>query len=75
MEVLRFAVDRVRQQFAWKTGGLDAEQLRYRHPPSTLTLAGLIKHMAFVEDGFTARAAQQPLTPPWNVRSRWRDGE
>lgn len=69
VEVLRFAVDRVRQQFAWKTGGLDAEQLRYRHPPSTLTLAGLIKHLAFVEDGFTARAAEQPLAPPWDVRS------
>jgi len=68
-EMLQFAVDRVRQQFAWKTGGLDAEQLRRQHPPSTMTLAGLIKHMAFVEDGFTARAAEQPLGPPWDTRS------
>jgi hypothetical protein len=67
--MLHFAVDRVRQQFAWKTGGLDAEQLRRRHPPSTMTLAGLIKHMAFVEDGFTARAAERPLAPPWDARS------
>ena len=68
-EMLQFAVDRVRQQFAWKTGGLDAEGLRRLHPPSTMTLAGLIKHMTFVEDGFTARAAEQPLGPPWDVRS------
>jgi hypothetical protein len=67
-EMLQFALDRVRRQFAWKTGGLDAEQLRRQHPPSTMTLAGLIKHLAFVEDGFTARAAGQPLGPPWNAR-------
>lgn len=36
-EMLQFAVDRVRQQFAWKTGGLDAEQLRRTHPPSTMS--------------------------------------
>jgi hypothetical protein len=68
-EMLQFAVDRARQQFAWKTGGLDAEQLRRQHPPSTMRLAGLIKHMAFVDDGFTARAAGQPLGPPWDTRS------
>lgn len=33
-----------------------------------MTLAGLIKHMAFVEDGFTAKAQGQPVGPPWNVR-------
>jgi hypothetical protein len=67
-EVLCFALDRVRRQFAWKTGGLDAEQLRRQHPPSSMTLAGLIKHMAFVEDGFTAQAADRPLGSPWDVR-------
>ncbi|TCC44955.1 DUF664 domain-containing protein [Kribbella capetownensis] len=68
-EMLQFAVDRVRQQFAWKTGDLDAEQFRRTHPPSTMTLAGLVKHMTFVEDGFTAQAAEQPLGPPWDTRS------
>lgn len=68
-EMLQFALDRVRQQFAWKTGGLDAEQLRQQHPPSTMTLAGLIKHMTFVEYGFTSQAADQPLGPPWDTRS------
>jgi hypothetical protein len=69
VEMLQFALDRVRKQFAWKTGGLDAEQLRRQHAPSAMTLAGLVKHMAFVEDGFTARAAEQPLTAPWDSRS------
>ena len=41
-EMLCFALDRVRKEFAWKTGGLDVEQLRRRHPPSMMTLAGLI---------------------------------
>ncbi|MEV5960449.1 DUF664 domain-containing protein [Kribbella sp. NPDC051952] len=73
-EMMRFAVDRVRQQFAWKTGGLGAEGLRQLHPPSTMTLAGLVKHMTFVEDGFTARAAEQPLGAPWDARS-WVDND
>ncbi|TCO48400.1 uncharacterized protein DUF664 [Kribbella antiqua] len=67
-EMLGFALDRVRRQFAWKTGGLDAEQLRRLHSPSSMTLAGLIKHMAFVEEGFTARAAGRALGAPWDVR-------
>ncbi|MGW7682843.1 mycothiol transferase [Kribbella sp. NPDC054772] len=75
VETLQFALDRVRQQFAWKTGGLTAEQLRRRHPPSTMTLAGLVKHMAFVEDGFTARAADRPLPPPWDTRTWSENGE
>lgn len=57
VDVLSFALDRARWQFAWKTGELRADQLRRRFPPSTMTLAGLIKHMAGVEDGFTAAAA------------------
>lgn len=59
-DMLCFALDRVRKEFAWKTGGLDAVQLRQRLPSSTMTLAGLIKHMAFVEDWFTAVAQGRP---------------
>jgi hypothetical protein len=73
-EMLCFAVDRARRQFAWKTGSLDAEQLRRRHPPSTMTLAGLVKHMAFVEAGFAATAAAQPLGAPWEGRA-WADND
>jgi len=69
-QMLQFAaLDRARRQFAWKTGGLDAEQLRRQHPSSAMTLAGLIKHLTFVEDGSTSMAADQPLGPPWDARS------
>lgn len=33
-----------------KTGDLGADGLAARHPPSTLTLGGLLKHLALVED-------------------------
>jgi hypothetical protein len=69
-EMLCFALERVHQQFAWKTGGLNAEQLRRQHPPSTMTLAGLIKHMAGVEDGFTAKAHGRTPSLPWNADGR-----
>lgn len=49
-----FALERTRAQFAWKVGGLDDEALHRAHPPSTMTLAGLVKHLALVEDQRTA---------------------
>ena len=55
VEMLLFALDRSRAQFAWKVGGLDAAALHQPHPPSTMTIGGLIKHLACVEDGVTAR--------------------
>jgi hypothetical protein len=54
VEVLLFSLDRSRAQFAWKVGGLDAAALHRAHPPSVMTLAGLIKHLALVEDQRTA---------------------
>lgn len=73
-EMFLFALDRVHRELAWKTGGLTAEQLRRTHPPSRMTLAGLIKHMAFVEDGFTAKAQGQPVGPPWDARD-WAEND
>lgn len=67
VDVLCFALDRARAQFAWKTEGLDAEQLRRQFPPSTMSLAGLIKHMAAVEDGFTSTAAGRAPGRPWDT--------
>jgi hypothetical protein len=66
--MISFALDRVRAQFAWKTGGLTAVQLRSTHSPSTLTIAGLIKHMAFVEERYS-RIHLQGLAPgpPWDA--------
>jgi len=65
-EMLLFSVDRSRAQFAWKVGGLDAAALNRAHPPSQMTLGGLIKHLAFVEDDVTARAFGWPAGVPWD---------
>lgn len=39
-----------RATFAWKTGGLDAAGLRVSVAASSMTLGGMIKHLAYVED-------------------------
>lgn len=65
-DMLSYALDRARAQFAWKTGGLTAEQLRRTHPPSTLTIAGLVKHMAFVEERYSRISLRGVAPgPPW----------
>ena len=68
-EMLVFALDRSRAQFAWKCGGLDAAGLRAPHPPSTMTLGSLLKHLALVEDSYVANfVTGRPLGPPWDTR-------
>ncbi|MFF5229836.1 DUF664 domain-containing protein [Dactylosporangium sp. NPDC000521] len=67
-EMLLFALERSRAQFAWKAGGLDETGLRRAQPPSTLTLGGLLKHLALVEElytiDFTGKAPGPPLDSP-----------
>lgn len=41
-----------RETLRWKCAGLDAAQLSTPLPPSTLTLAGLLKHLSVVEAGW-----------------------
>jgi uncharacterized damage-inducible protein DinB len=68
LEMLQFALERVRAQFAWKCGGLDTAGLRKTHPPSTMTLGGLLKHMAYVDDMYIARfVLGQPMGAPWDA--------
>jgi uncharacterized damage-inducible protein DinB len=43
-------LDYQRATLEWKTAGLDAAQLARTHPPSTMTLGGMLKHLALVED-------------------------
>lgn len=65
-EMILFALERSRAQFAWKTGGLDAAGLTRRQPPSELTLAGLLKHLALVEDMTVAdHLTGGPPAGPW----------
>ena len=52
VEALLGALDRNRRTFVWKTGGLDAAAMRRTLGPSVLTLGGLVKHLALVEDHY-----------------------
>lgn len=45
------ALDRLRTTFRWKADDLDVAGLRNRIGASSLTLGGLLKHLAVVEDG------------------------
>ena len=62
------AMERERAIFAWKCGGLDAAGLRATLAPSTITLGGLLKHLALVEDDyFSRRLLGRELGPPWDT--------
>jgi hypothetical protein len=65
-EMLLFALERSRAQFAWKCGGLDAAGLNRPLPSSTMTLGGLLKHLALVEDKYTYEfVTGQPYGQQW----------
>lgn len=52
VEALLGALHRNRRTFGWKTSGLDAEAMNRTLGPSSMTLAGLVKHLALVEDHY-----------------------
>jgi hypothetical protein len=56
------ALNRLRTTFRWKADDLDAIGLQTRIGVSTLTIGGLLKHLAVVED-YTF--------PPTSAGSRW----
>ncbi|MCQ2000566.1 DinB family protein [Arthrobacter zhaoxinii] len=67
-ETLLGSLDRQRATFAWKTGGLDAEALTRTVGASAITLGGLLKHLAGVEDThFAWRLKGQDPGAPWNA--------
>jgi uncharacterized damage-inducible protein DinB len=45
-------LDLQRATLRWKCSGLDADQLRTALPPTTMTLGGLLMHLAVVEAGW-----------------------
>jgi hypothetical protein len=71
------ALERQRETLAWKVGGLDAAGFARRLPPSTVTPAGLVKHLAFVERYYFAyRLHGRPLGEPfvgvdWDADPDW----
>ncbi|MGC4874938.1 DinB family protein [Micromonospora sp. DT43] len=62
------SLDRQRATLAWKTGGLDAAGLRATLGASSITLGGLLKHLALVEDlYFSLKLAGRSPGPPWDA--------
>jgi hypothetical protein len=66
LEHLVGALDRLRTTFRWKADDLDAAGLQTRSGVSSLTLGGLLKHMAINEDSmFTSKLSGEPVGEPW----------
>jgi hypothetical protein len=62
------SLERQRATFAWKCGGLDAAGLRATVGVSSMTLGGLLKHLALVEDDyFSGRLLGRDPEPPWDT--------
>lgn len=72
-ETLLSTLDRIRRTFAWKCGGLDEAGTRRTLGPSTVTLGGLLKHVALVEDQyFTVMLAGGEFPSEWG---QWYDAD
>jgi len=66
-EAVLAVLERNRRTFAWKTSGLDRSGLAATAAASSMTLGGLVKHMALVEtDWLVVKLAGQPYGPPWD---------
>lgn len=61
-------LDYQRATLAWKCSGLDATGLAAGLAPTTMTLGGMLKHLAYVEDHWCSRwlHARDPA-PPWDA--------
>jgi Protein of unknown function (DUF664) len=65
------ALERLRTTFRWKADDLDAAGLRARIGASSLTLGGLLKHLARAEDQmFSTKLSGAPMSAPW-VTAGW----
>jgi Protein of unknown function (DUF664) len=77
VEQLIGALDCLRMTFRWKADDLDAAGLRTRIGVSELTLGGLLKHLALIEDhsSTTKLAGASPGTPwesaDWDDDPSW----
>jgi uncharacterized damage-inducible protein DinB len=59
-------LDFQRATLEWKCRGLNDDQLRARLAPTSMTLAGVLKHMARVEDSwFSEVVGGEPVSAPW----------
>jgi len=67
VDTLLGSLERVRSFIGWKCGGLDEAGMRATAAASTITLGGLLKHLALVEaDYFSVRLLGRNPGAPWN---------
>jgi hypothetical protein len=77
VDTLLGSLERQRRTFAWKCGNLDAAGLRATLGPSAMTLGGLLKHLAVIEDYYFSvklhgRGQHPPFdTAPWDADEDW----
>ena len=68
MTTLLDYLERQRATLAWKCGGLGAAQLRSTLGTSSMTLGGMLKHLArFEDDMATEWLNGQPQLAPWDA--------
>ena len=61
-------LDYQRATLGWKCAGVDAAGLAATVGASSMTLGGLLKHMAYVEDHWFSRSLHgRDPAPPWNT--------
>ena len=62
------ALERNRRTFGWKCGDLGSDDLCRTLGPSRITLGGLLKHLALVEDEYLTRLLTEApsLSPPFD---------
>src|SRR6478736_2283534 len=71
--MLRAYLDHYRATIRLQASGLTDAQLDQVLPPSDLTLGGMLKHLAFVEDWwFSYNLAAREPAPPWDT-APWDD--
>ncbi|MCF6378526.1 DinB family protein [Nocardioides KLBMP 9356] len=65
------ALNRMRATLRWKADGLDEAGLAHRIPSSTLSLGGLLRHLALAEDYYlTTKLRGEELVEPWTSLGR-----
>ena len=68
LDTLLGALERQRGYVAWKCGNLDSAGLAANLAPSTVTLGGLLKHLALVEDDwFSVKLHGRERHAPWDA--------
>ena len=67
VDTLIGSLERQRRTFAWKCADLDAAGLQATTAATTMTLGGLLKHLALVEaDYFAVKLLGRDPGAPWN---------